>query len=86
MDGLTACAGYWGSENNCYTMKDGQWYESHQLSSGRFFHTSWLVGDELILMGGHYASNPNTRVDTTEVLALNSASTTEGFKLKIAVR
>ena len=81
-DGLTACGGYYtGSEDNCLTLTDGQWTQSHTLSLIRWQHTSWALGDgRVVLMGGYYGQN------TTEILSPTSSATTEGFSLKYDTR
>ena len=81
-DGLTACGGDDGAESvtrdNCVTLRDGQWTQSHTLLQNRIYHTSWALGDgRVVLMGGTYSPN------TTEIISpAGSPNITEGFTLK----
>ena len=80
-DGLTACGGDGNIRDNCVTLTDGQWTQSHTLLHDRHYHTSWSLGDErVMLMGGYYSGN------TTEIVSPGSSSTSEGFTLKYNTR
>ena len=83
-DGLTACGGDdAGMEDNCVTLSNGQWTQSHTLLYDRRDHTSWALGDgRVVLMGGFYSGSETT----TEIISSDSATTTEGFTLKYETR
>ena len=80
LDGFTACGGVEHKNliDNCITLSNGQWKESHQLLRRRHGHLSWKTGDELILVGG-YAEGIYTN---TEILRSDTSTTTEGFTLR----
>ena len=77
-DGLSFCGG--GSsdtDDNCVTLTDGQWTQSHTLLHRRARHTSWALGDgRVVLMGGWFSQT------TTEIITPGSSTSTEGFTLK----
>ena len=77
-DGLNACGGgSSGTYDNCVTLTDGQWTQSHTLLYNRIYHTSWALEDgRLVLMGGSISRR------TTEILSPGTSTTTEGFTLK----
>ena len=77
-DGLTACGGpNFDTQDNCVTLTDGQWTQSHTLLHMRYHHTSWALGDgRVMLMGGE--GSPTT----TEIISPGSDTITQGFPLK----
>ena len=79
LDGFTSCGGRDSNDiDNCITLFNGLWTESHQLLHSRYSHLSWKIGDELILMGG----DAQGTYTSTEILRSDSSTTTEGFTLK----
>ena len=80
-NGLLICGGSSVTRENCMTLTDGQWTQSHTLLYDRYYHTSWALGDgRVVLMGGYYSET------TTEIISPDSATSTEGFTLKYETR
>ena len=77
-DGFLICGG--GDPdtlNNCLTLVNGTWTQSHSLLHARQDHTSWVLGDgRVMLMGGDFS------LTTTEIITPGTSTTTEGFTLK----
>ena len=59
-----------GSEDiNCIKIsEDGQWQPTHSLQKERYYHSSWSIGEDVLLLGG--AISP----DTTELVLSNGTS------------
>ena len=76
MSGLMLCGGGFYSDT-CLTWQSGDWVTSHNLTTERWYHTSWNTPEGVLLMGGEdFGSN-----NTTELI-LNNGSSVEMFKLK----
>jgi len=79
MNGLVVCGGTY-VRDSCVSMVSGQWETSHALESQRNSHVSWVVGEELLLMGG---GNLPT---TSEVLPLAGGDGSSAWAMKYDTR
>ena len=76
--GSKICGGLYGSQTgkSCLELKaNGEWATSHTLLYGRWAHTNWRSGADILLIGGH--DNPKA----TE-LAKADGSSINSFTLK----
>ena len=79
MNNNTVCGGWGGTGTDtltsCYQLTSAGWTRSHTLIHRRYSHSSWEVGDGIILMGGSYSG-------TTSEIAKWDGTTEELFSMK----
>jgi len=74
VDGLFVCGGDSTAEH-CMHFSEGSWVKSHNLPGGRWAHSSVVVGEKLVLIGGEDGN-------TTDILDTRTGKTKNGFALK----
>ena len=78
-DGLLLCGGDGNYRQSCLTFHpdSGEWVKAHNLSEGRYEHSSWQREDGTVLLMGGVDS-----LTTTEIVSDSSAVSTPGFSLQ----
>jgi len=79
MNNLFICGGTY-TKDTCITLVSDQWEVSHDLEHQRMVHSSWWVGEKIILMGG---GNMPT---TSEVIPLDGGEGGEGWNMHYDTR
>ena len=83
MTGMTVCGGA-GLEGlnqvlltSCISFLSGEWVTSHSLPEERWYHNSWVMGaDSILLLGG--LESP----DTTDVVSEGVYEGGQGFRME----
>jgi len=75
MDYLTICGGMY-TFTSCITFSSGEWVTSHSLPEERWYHNSWVMeADSILLLGG--LESP----DTTDVVSEGVYEGGQGFRM-----
>ena len=76
MDYLTICGGMY-TFTSCISFSSGEWVTSHSLPEERWYHNSWVMDDDSILLLGGLESP-----DTTDVVREGVYEGGQGFRME----